>query len=425
MGFIDRPTSRYCRRPYNSTHLRVQLQNDLSTNEMNQLPKVLLAGGPDIDARLELMHHLNDAFNISALGSSPKLKNRFLAEGFDYKAYRLSRRANPLLDLMTIGQALLVLRKMRPEIVHTFDSKPSVWIRLAARMAGVPVIVGTLPGLGSLYMSEGLLTRVIRLIYERLQMLACRVSDITVFQNPDDAQHFVSAGVVSPEKTQIIFGSGVATDLFSQSEITDTERALLRDELGIQPGEIVVSMVGRVIRTKGVLEFSAVAKEVSARYPNVRFLLVGAVDGESLDRLDPEELNQLRQNLIWPGPREDIPVILAISTIFVLPAYREGIPRVLLEAASMGLPIVTTNSPGCRDVVEDEANGILVPVRDAPALLSAIIRLIEQPELCLKFGRLSRKRAIEQFDISIVAERTRLLYQELWVRKVQPNTTRL
>ena len=385
---------------------------------MNSLPRVLIAGGPDIDARLDLMRRLSDSFDISALGSSPELHDRFLAEGFEYNTYRLSRKANPLLDLLTVWQLVFILRKLEPQIVHTFDTKPGVWVRLAARLAGVPVIIGTLPGLGSLYTSDTLRTRLIRVVYERLQRLACRVSDLTVFQNLEHARQFVSAGVVSQEKTAVIPGSGVATGLYAPAEVSKLERDQPRRELGIQPDAIVVAMVGRVIRSKGVLEYAAVAKELRARHPNVHFLLVGAEDNGSLDRLNSEELTQVRQALTWQGPRDDIPAVLALSNIFVFPsAHHEGVPRVLLEAASMGLPIVTTDWPGCKEVVEDGVNGFLVPVRDPDALSRAILRLIEQPDLRRRFGRLSRQRAIARFDISIVAERTRSLYRELWASK--------
>jgi len=392
---------------------------------MNSLPKVLLAGGPDIDARLDLMHRLHGDFNMSAVGSSESLHDRFLGEGFDYSSYHLSRKANPFLDLLTVGQMVIMLRKLEPQIVHTFDSKPGVWVRLAARLAGVPIIIGTLPGLGSLYARDNLTTRLVRFVYERLQKLACSISDLTVFQNYVDARQFVTAGVVSQEKTAVILGSGVATNLYAPARVSGTERDRLRRELGVQLDAIVVSMVARVIRSKGVLEYMAAAQEVRARYPKVHFLLIGADDHESLDRLGPEELTQLRKSLTWLGPRRDIPAILALSNIFVFPsAYREGIPRVLLEAASMGLPIVTTDSPGCNEVVKHGLNGYLVPERDPVALSRAILRLVEQPELCRRFGYFSRHRAVERFDISVVAEQTRSMYRQLLARKAQSVATK-
>ena len=158
---------------------------------MPSLPKVLLVGGPDVDARLELMHCLKDAFNFSAFGSDPTLHDRFSTEGFSYSTYCLNRQTNPALDLLTFGQLMFAFRKLKPQIVHTFDTKPCVWARLAARLAGVPVIIGTLPGLGSLYASNSLKTRLVRLVYQRLQALACRFSDLTIFQNHDDARQFI------------------------------------------------------------------------------------------------------------------------------------------------------------------------------------------------------------------------------------------
>jgi glycosyltransferase involved in cell wall biosynthesis len=391
---------------------------------MLSLPKVLLVGGPDVDARLELMHRLKGAFNIGALGSLPTLHDRFLAEGFHYSAYHLSRQVNPLSDLLTVGQLVSFLRKLEPQIVHTFDTKPGVWGRLAARLAGVPIVIGTITGLGSLYASDSLKTRLIRLVYQRLQTLACRLSDLTIFQNHDDARQFIGAGVVSEQKTKVILGSGVATDVFTPARVSDAEQAQLRGELGIQPDEIVVTMVSRVMRSKGVLEFMAAALDVRPGYPHVRFLLIGPEDDENLDRLSGAEITQLKQAVTWPGPRRDIPAVLAVSDVFVLPsAYREGIPRVLLEAASMGLPIITTGSPGCNEVVGDGANGFLVPVGDQAALSQAILCLIEQPELRQRFGQVSRQRAVERFDLSVIAAQTRSVYRQLLARKALLSAT--
>lgn len=226
---------------------------------MGSLPKVLLVGGPDVGARLELMHCLKDAFNLSAFGSDPTLHDRFLAEGFSYSAYILSRGANPILDLLTLGQLVLFFRRLKPQVVHTFDTKPGVWARLAARLAGVPLIIGTLPGLGSLYASDSLKTRSVRLVYKRLQTLACRLSDLTIFQNHTDARQFIVAGVVPEQKAVVIQGSGVPTNLFNPARVSDAKQTQLRAELRIRPCEIVVTMVSRVIRSKGVLEFMVAA----------------------------------------------------------------------------------------------------------------------------------------------------------------------
>lgn len=381
-------------------------------------PNVLLAGGPDVDARLDLMRYLKDDFKFGAMGTAPELQEKFLEEGFDYHPYVMHRRIHPLLDLYSISQLVRLFRRLKPDIVHTFDAKPCVWVRLAAHWAGVPVTIGTLTGLSSLYSSNRPAVQLMRSIYQPLQKFASHTSDLTIFQNHDDARRFIDDGVVPEQKAAVIPGSGIRTDLFDPTKISEAERGQLRQELGIAPDETMVTMISRVIRSKGVLEFMAAAWHVSAHYPNVRFVLVGAEDEESIYRLDATELTQLANTVIWPGPRRDIPVVLAASDIFMFPtAHREGIPRVLLEAASMALPIITTDLPGCREVVEDGVNGLLIPVRNSKALSEALMYLIERTDLRQRFGKISRQKAIDRFDLSIIAGQTRQVYRQLLKQK--------
>jgi glycosyltransferase involved in cell wall biosynthesis len=381
---------------------------------MSDLPKVILVGSIDIDARLGLMHFLSKNFDISALGSLPTLQGKFYDEGFKYRSYTLSRRANPFLDIFTLIQLYLIFRRSKPHLVHAFDTKPCVWARIAAYLAGVSVIIGTLPGLGSLYTNENFINRLLRSIYEKLQQWACYISDLTIFQNDDDARQFIEAGILPLQKAMVIPGSGVSTQLFAQEQVSDAKKAELRKELQIQPNTIVVTMVSRIIKSKGIFEFMSAAEEVINHYPNALFLLIGPEDNESLDRLNADELNHLKQVVIWLGSRQDIPSILAISDIFVLPSsYREGIPRVLLEAASMGLPIITTDSPGCREVVENNINGFLIPTRDSSALVEALLHLMRKPQLRQNFGQMSRQRALEHFDLLKIARRIHIVYEQL------------
>ena len=377
------------------------------------LPRVLIVGGPDVDARLELMHSLSDRFEISALGSLSSLRDKFSAEGFSYYSYTMDRGVNPLGDLKALFQLIAMFRKLKPHIVHTFDNKVGVWGRLAARLAGIPVIIGTLPGLGSLYVNESLNRKVLRSIYQELQRLACRVSDLTIFQNEDDTRQFIKAGIVSAQKARVILGSGINTKLFSPVNVSETAKSQLKTEFKIQPDEIVVTMISRLVRSKGILEFMQSACEIQKTNPKVHFLLIGDEDHECLDPLTQKEMLQLEQAVDWRGRRSDIPAILAISDIFVLPSiHREGIPRVLLEAAAMKLPIVTTNSPGCKEVVEDGINGFLIPAHDAEALSGAILRLVNAPELCHRFGQASRQRAEERFDTTLISGQTRNVYDQ-------------
>jgi len=376
--------------------------------------KVALVGGPDVDGRIDLMHRLKDSFNVFAIGSNPALSERFAQAGFRYHYYSLARRVNPLSDLFTLMQLLRIFRHEQPDIVHAFDTKPCVFARLAARLAGVPIVVGTLPGLGSLYVTSGIATRTVRVIYEMLQRLACHVSDFTVFQNHDDARHFVERGLAPAHKATMIPGSGVRTDVFSRQAVDKAEVKQLRVDLGLSHEDVVVTMISRLIRSKGVLEFAEAARIVKCHHDHVRFLLVGPDDRESVDRLGLDELKMLSESVTWLGERPNIPLILALSDIFVLPSfYREGVPRVLLEAASMGLPLIATKSPGCVEVVHDGVNGFLVPPCDSKALAKAIETLVQAPSLRHTLGLASRELAVTSFDLSVIAQETANLYCRL------------
>jgi glycosyltransferase involved in cell wall biosynthesis len=385
---------------------------------MKHLPRVLIVGGPDVHARIDLMRGLSDRFTLAAAGTAADLAAPFKKAGFRYFDYPLGRGIGPAGDAIA-GLALWrIIARYRPQIVHGFDTKAGVYGCLAARLAGVPVVIGTITGLGSLYGVTGIGTRLVRGIYEGLQRVASQAADLTIFQNRDDRAEFVARRVVPAARAALIAGSGVPTDILDPRRISPGQRAAVRDALGIPAAAPLVTMVARVIRSKGVEEFVAAARLVREVWRDAHFLLVGPADRDSVDSFSAAELAELAQVVHWPGARSDIPHVLAASDLFVLPSYmREGIPRVLLEAAAMGLPLVTTDTPGCNDVVQDGVNGCLVPPRDPAALACAIGRLLADPELCRAFGRRSRERAVERFDLGVVVEATAAHYTQLLARK--------
>jgi glycosyltransferase involved in cell wall biosynthesis len=377
-------------------------------------PIILVIGGPDVDARIELIQILSNEFTFAVAGSSLSLQSRFARNGLNFFYYPLGRNLNPFLDVCTLFSLWQLMRRLCPYIVHTFDTKPGVWGRIIARWTGVPIVIGTLPGLGALYVNDKLVTLLLRAIYQPLQMIACNLSNLTVFQNYEDAQQFIAAGVVPEQKTAVISGSGVRTDLLNPARISRNERERVRAELSIPSDALLITMVSRLIRSKGVMEFTAAAQAILNSSSKIKFLLVGSVDEESRDYLTPVELSKITHAVNWPGARNDIPTILAASDVFVFPSYyREGIPRVLLEAASMGLPIITTDLPGCKEVVEDGINGFLVPARDTNSLIHAIMLLAADTGIRREFGQKSRKKAITIFDLSVVANKTRSVYLKL------------
>jgi glycosyltransferase involved in cell wall biosynthesis len=361
------------------------------------------------------MKRLSGSFDVCAVGTEPTLASSFARKGFRYRSYRMSRNVDPIMDVYAVWQLVRIFREERPSVVHTFDTKPAVWGRLAAKVAGVPVVIGTLPGLGSLYVTPNWRGRLARLVYQPLQTAACRWADLTVFQNDDDAREFERRRVVPRARATVISGSGVPTDVYAPSDAGAASR--LRAELGFE-ASVVVVMLSRVLRSKGVLDFAAASRAVRLADPSVRFVLVGEEDADSLDQASAAELDDVRDSVLWLGRRKDVKDILGLADVFVFPSYyREGVPRVLLEAASMGLPLVAADVPGSREVVVDGVNGFLVAPRDPDAIADAVLRLALAPELRRHFGNRSRQLAVSRFDLAVVAERIESLYHDLLASK--------
>jgi glycosyltransferase involved in cell wall biosynthesis len=274
-------------------------------------------------------------------------------------------------------------------------------------------VVGTLPGLGSLYADRSLRSRLARTVYQPLQRWACCRSRCTIFQNDDDRHEFVARGIVAADRSIVIRGSGVRPELYDRQRHA-AQLPALRAELGLAPGAVVVTMVSRVMRTKGVLEYAEAARLVRSRNPEAVFLLAGSADDTELNRLTPAEVDGVRQAVHWLGQRQDVPALLALSDLFVLPSfYREGVPRVLLEAAAAGLPLVVARAPGSTDVVQDGENGLVVPPRDAAALAAAIERLVRDRAIRQRYGERSRERVVREFSLDVVAGQIRELYHRL------------
>ncbi len=385
-----------------------------STQDRSGQARVLIIGGPDVDSRLDLMDRLSTDFSLACAGSDPRLEATFNARGFRFHAFHMRGAVSPLSDMRSFVELWRICRRESPDIVHAFATKPSVWGRLAAVLAGVPVVVGTLPGLGSLYVAGERRGGVVRRMYQWLQFRTSRSSSATVFQNEADRQQLIDAGVVDAEASTIIPGSGVRTDVFSRVAIPPDEVEAARREIGGDGASVVVTMVARLIRPKGVLEFARACRELRQTHPTARFVLIGPATTESVDALTSEEMAEVTECLTWLGSRTDVPVLLAASDIFVLPSYyREGMPRVLLEAGSMGLPLIAADIPGANDVVEQGVNGWLVPPREVEPLRRAIAKLVDDTQLRTEMGSAAQSIIRERFGVDAIAQQHAELYREL------------
>jgi N,N'-diacetylbacillosaminyl-diphospho-undecaprenol alpha-1,3-N-acetylgalactosaminyltransferase len=328
----------------------------------------------------------------------------------------MPRFVSPVADVAMFRALLRVFRREAPDVVCNITVKPIVYGALAARLAGVSHIVGMVEGLGYGFLEGGgWKTRVLRAVVTGMYRLGCRLSDRIGFANPDDRDQLVRSGVL-PSRKALAFRSMVGVDVKSFSPGTVSPDALdrLRDELGIPHTQCVVAMVTRVVWSKGVKEFVETS-EAAARWPtSPHFLLVGPIDAAARDSVPEAYLRERASSRFsWvPTFRADLKEILSLADIVTLPSYyREGVPRVLLEAMALGKPIVTTDNVGCREVVDHGRNGFLVPVHDSRALADGIRSLVESESLRKVFGRHSRSKAEAQFSETAVVDgvMTRLL----------------
>lgn len=382
-------------------------------------PGVWLVGGDDVRFRLPLLIALRErGFDVGVAGSEEG--GVFAEHGIPYRRYFLERGVNPWSDRRTRNELLELFRKGRPDIVHAFDTKPVILAPSAAKRAGVPATVCTITGLGYVFSSHAPLPLTLRPAFLYLHWKALRISSFTVFQNEEDRRFFLRMGIVPRGRDILIRSSGIDVDHVAASRQDGEALARLRRELGLER-RIVVTMVARLVTHKGVPEYLRAARRVRARIPEAIFLLVGPLASEGSLAVPRSELDAYADDVLYLGERRDVLALLALSDLFVLPSYnREGVPRVLLEAGSVGLPLVTTDIPGCRDVVRDGWNGLLVPPRDAAALASAIEKLLTSRERLKLMGTRSRSHVEENFSLRQVAD----AYGGLYERALQEGATR-
>jgi glycosyltransferase involved in cell wall biosynthesis len=295
-----------------------------------------------------------------------------------------------------------IYRRERPDIVHHVGIKAALYGGLAARLAGIRRQVHTLAGFG--YVQTGThrrarwLRRVARWCFRHL-LDGDRAR--LVVQNPDDQREIVDNGWFDPRRVVLIRGSGVDTSRFAPAPEPD--------------GVFTVTLAGRLVRSKGVFELAEASRRLAARGVKLAVRLVGEPDPENPETVDEVTLRRwMSQGLVeWSGWVDDMPAVWRSTHVAVLPSYREGLPRTLLEAASCGRALVAADVPGCREIVRHEENGLLVPVRDPAALADAIERLAASPELRRQMGARSRERVERFYSDDVVISDTFATYREL------------
>lgn len=314
-------------------------------------------------------------------------------------SYQLNRGGlNPLADMLATFKLAQQIKQLKPDLVFSYFAKPVIFGTLAAKIAKVPKIIGMLEGLGYTFTDQpnGLSskTKLIKAIQVFLYKLALPKLDQLILLNHDDKTDLLINNDIEVKETYILGGIGLDLNQYKYSPATI--------DLPIQ-----FLFIGRLLKEKGIHDFIAAAQIVKQKFPQTTFTVLGGIDEANLGALTQGELTQYNDNNVidYPGHVENIAERIKQSHVFVLPSYREGVPRSTQEAMAIGRPVITTDVPGCRDTVIDGVNGFLVPKWNPQALAEKMIYFIEHPEQVRMMGDQSHKIAIEKFDAEKVNQR--------------------
>lgn len=323
--------------------------------------------------------------------------------GFTHHTIPLSRSGSRIpSELGSLFAIWRLLRQVKPDVVHLVTIKPVIYGGIAARFAPVKKVVAAVPGLGTLFLAEGAQARLKRKIGTWLYYFALGSAKTTViFQNPDDRQLFLDLKAVEPEQTVLIRGSGIDLGAFQFSP----------ENLTTKP---VVTFAARLIFDKGLAEFVEAIKILNSKGVAASYQIVGDLDPGNLTSATDKDITQWQSiaNLTISGYQKDMASVFRDSNLVVLPSYREGLPKVLIEAAACGRAVITTDVPGCRDAIEVNKTGLLVPAKDAQALADAIEKLVIDSALRVKMGTAGRQLAEDAFAIEQVVEQHLTIYQQ-------------
>ena len=315
------------------------------------------------------------------------IRQQLQARGVVVHSVALRRTGtNPVADAHALWSLWRLMRRVRPDYVLGYTIKPVIYGSLAAWLAGVPRRFALVTGLGYAFQQQGQ-GGALQALVQRLYALALARVHTVFFQNPDDEALFRARALVAPgARTCVVNGSGVDVAAFSVAPLP--------------PGPPCFLLIARLLGDKGVREYAQAARRVRALHPGVRCLLVGWID------TNPDAIAQLELDawvregtLEFMGRLADVRPAIAACSVYVLPSYREGTPRTVLEAMAMGRAVITTDAPGCRETVANGVNGFMVPVQSADALEQAMLKFVHNPDLAARMGLRARRVAEDKYDV--------------------------
>ncbi|GJM33489.1 MAG: glycosyl transferase [Saprospiraceae bacterium] len=368
------------KRTYNKRKPRIAIVDNSTWNIYNfrlSLIKRLRAEGFEVIVIApvdEYIHYLND----SHFNKHIELKN-------------LSPQGRSVgRDLLLIKELYDIYRQEQPDLIIHYTIKPNIFGNIAARLAGIASIA-TITGLGYTFLHQSLVHRMVPFLYR----FAFQKTRKVVFYNPDDQQIFIKKELIPAEKGIVIPGSGVNTNHFRPLALPQKET-------------FIFLFIGRLLYDKGLGEFVEAARQLKQLAPHAECWVIGGLNTKNPAAVSKKQMLEWveAQDILYFGEAEDVRKYIKKAKAIVLPSYREGIPRSILEAMAMAKPVITTNTAGCRETVEHGKNGSIVPVKDSKALAESMLNIYHQSPLdLLKMGQYSREKALAEFDDKIVTEK--------------------
>jgi len=362
--------------------------------------------------RLPLLRELRaEGYEVEAVAPQDAYTHLLEAEGFTVHPWFVARSSvNPLSEAHALVDLLRIYRRQNPDIVHHFTIKACLYGTIAAKGARVYRVINAVTGLGHVFLGTRKRSRLMRRALRPIYQVAFRARRATVvFQNAADQEHLIQLGITDGERAELIRGSGVDINHFNPAAVAGTKPP------GAFHAPLRLLFPSRLICEKGVHELLEACRSLWADGVALELLVAGSIDDGNRSALAPEELSALQADarVRCLGHVADMRALYAAADLVVLPSWREGLSRALIEAAAMERPIITTDVPGCRDVVDHGRSGLLVALQDARGIELAIRLLLDNPDLASRIGKEARRKVVAEFQVSLVNDSTLATYQRL------------
>ncbi len=382
--------------------------------------KVCQVATSDIAIRFLLLNQIKNlqqsGYNVSTVCSYGKWIREIKENGISVKTISMTRRINPFLDMITLLKLIFYFRKKKFDIVHTHNPKPGLLGQLAAKFAGIPIIINTIHGF---YFNENssFLSRKFFILIEKI---AAKCSDLIFSVDREDIETAIKENICDSKKIKYL-GGWVDMDRFDMSNFSEEFIQHKKKDLGIPSYVKVVGIVARLVQEKGYFDLFDAFSRVLRQFPSAILLVVGPMEPEKRDAFNPDVVHKygIEKSVIFLGERTDVDELYPLMDIFVLPSYREGIGISILEASAMKRPVVATNIRGCREAIDDEETGLLVPLKNIERLAETIIYLLKNPEKAKEMGKNGRKKIEREFDENLVFDRIKIEYSKLIKEKLR------